>query len=94
MGLYQIVTDFEKSLKNLTTNSMTREQMIEYAKENPGVKISHQLFSDDEFLYTNGFAFYDENGRLFESWKSSDNCATGLRMRNEGSWLNGWFVKE
>lgn len=76
------------------SKSMTREQMIRFARENPDIKIGHPLFSEKEYLYTDGYAFYDENGTLFESWDNSDHCAIGMRMRNDGLWLNGWFVKE
>lgn len=77
------------------TNNMTREEMLQYAMEHPFKKIIHPLFSEDEYLYTEGDKrFYDENGYLFESWNISDNIHNGLRIRNSETWLDGWCVKE
>lgn len=70
---------------------MTREEMIEFIKANPGVKVTHELFSADEYLYTAGIGnVYDENGYLFEDWHSPFH--NGLRMRTGGSWENGWQI--
>lgn len=72
---------------------MTREEMIKYAMEHPFARISHKLFNKDEWLYTDGGTFfYDENGYLFEDWSQANLLHNGLRSRNDGSWLNGWFV--
>lgn len=46
---------------------MYRDTMIKFMEENPGVKIIHGLFGNDEFIYQkNNGCVYDENGYLFE----------------------------
>lgn len=75
---------------------MDRSSMIELIKENPNVKITHWLFSDDEYIYQkdNG-KIYDENGYLFEDWYSEGaGQHNGIRMRKGGSWETGWEIKE
>lgn len=70
---------------------MTRDEMIEFIKENPYVHITHSLFSDDEYIYssTDGIV-YDENRYVFENGDKVD----GIRMRTGGMWETGWSIKE
>lgn len=69
---------------------MLREAIIEFMREYPNVKISHSLFSPDEFLVMRSDGnVYDENGYLFEDWESDHN---GMRMRTGGSWETDWYV--
>lgn len=72
---------------------MTRDEMIAYIKANPYHQISHNLFSDNEYIYSgpNGYV-YDENGYLFETWDESQ--WDGIRRRIDGKWENGWYVKK
>lgn len=76
---------------------MTRSEMIEFIKKNPHINISHPLFTDDEFIYSdaNGIV-YDENGYIFENWDNSvDKWSgnNGIRMRVGDSWENNWYIK-
>lgn len=69
---------------------MSREEIIQFMNDNHNVKISHSLFSSDEFLVMRDDGnVYDENGYLFEDWEGDHN---GLRMRTGGSWKTDWFV--
>lgn len=71
---------------------MDRDTMIKFMEENLGVKITHELFGNDEFIYQkdNG-CVYDENGYLFEDWYSSGlGRHDGIRMRKGGNWEDGW----
>lgn len=71
-----------------------RNIMIEFMKENPNVKFTHPLFSDDEYIYQkeNGNV-YDENGYLFEDWYSEGvGQHNGIRMRIGREWNDGWEV--
>ena len=70
---------------------MTRTEMIAYIKANPYHKISHRLFSDDEYIYS-GYdgCVYDENGNLFEAWCDRWD---GIRERCDGPWEKDWYVK-
>lgn len=73
---------------------MTKDTMIVFMNENPNVKITHDLFSEDEYIYQKEDGkVYDENGYLFEDWYS-DYIHDGLRMRTNKCWENGWRVKE
>lgn len=70
---------------------ISRIDMIAVLTSNPGAKISHRYFSKNEYIYLgNDGNVYDENGYLFEDWKSRQNC--GVRMRNGGNWEHGWYI--
>ena len=77
---------------------MTRLEMIEFIKENPHVHITHPLFADDEYIYSDEEGLvYSEDGRLFENWDSESNRwsgANGIRLRQGGDWETGWHIKE
>lgn len=75
---------------------MDRNMMIKLMEENPGAKITHELFGTGEFIYQkdNGYV-YDENGYLFEDWYSSGfGRHDGIRMRKGGNWEDGWEIAE
>ena len=71
---------------------MTRDEMIEFLNKNPNVKVSHFLFDSDEYIYQKNGYIYDESGYLFEDWFSERS--NGLRMRTEGLWEDGWYIKD
>lgn len=72
---------------------MTRTEMIGFARENPYVKITHYLFSKDEYIYSKGDGcIYEEHGYLFEDFTS--NCNSGIRMRSGDLWEKGWYLYE
>lgn len=77
---------------------MTRDEMIEFMDENPNVHITHDLFSDDEYIYSDiDGLIWDEKGYLFENWDSVTDMWSGnngIRMRTGGIWENGWHIKE
>ena len=54
--------------------TMTREKMIEFIKANPGVKITHELFSADEVLVTS-------STKLLRSVSLIDNIPVGGRNK-------------
>ena len=75
---------------------MTRNEMISFIKNNPFVHISHDLFAEDEFIYSdNGGLIWDENDYLFENWASTDKWfgVNGIRLREGGLWETGWYIK-
>ena len=72
---------------------MTRTEMIGFARENPLVKITHPLFSKDEYIYGKGDGkVYEEHDYLFEDFTSERH--NGLRMRSGGAWETGWSLYE
>ena len=77
---------------------MTRNEMIEFIKENPYVHITHRLFDDSEYIYSaDDGNVYDEHGYLFENWDSVTDMwsgVNGIRMRIGGIWENDWHIKE
>lgn len=76
---------------------MTRTEMIEFIKKYPYVHITHNLFSDDEYIYSDiDGLVWDENGYLFENWDSVADMWSGnngIRMRTGGMWEDGWYIK-
>lgn len=77
---------------------MTRTEMIEFIKANPHVEITHFLFDEDEYIYSdNDGVVWDERGYLFEDWSSPTNSwigIGGIRIRTGGQWEDGWHIKE
>jgi hypothetical protein len=76
---------------------MTRDEMIRFIKTSPFIHISHVLFSEDEYIYSDiGGLVWDESGYLFEGWESTNKYfgTNGIRMRAGGNWENGWYIKE
>lgn len=68
--------------------------MIVFIKENPNVKITHEYFSPDEYIYSkeNG-EVYTEEGYLFEDWYSNEFTGhNGIRMRKGDDWETGWSL--
>lgn len=76
--------------------SMSRFEMILFLHFNQDIKVSHWLFSSDEYiLYKDYKGIVDENGYLFEDWYSTGSgMHNGIRMRDSDNWLTGWYVKE
>lgn len=75
---------------------MTRNEMIEFIKENPYVHISHPLFMEYEYIYSGSDEIiYDEYGYIFEDWYSSNDIRgrNGIRERIGNQWENGWYIK-
>lgn len=72
---------------------MTRTEMIGFIRENPNVKITHTLFSKDEYIYSKEDGkVYEEHNYLFEDFVSERS--NGLRMRSGGLWEHGWSLYE
>lgn len=75
---------------------MDRAEMIVFIKKTPFARVTHPLFSDDEYIYC-GFDrnVYDENGYLFEDWYSDGpGRHAGIRERVGGRWESDWTVKK
>lgn len=66
--------------------TMTRAEMICFAKENPFVKITHKFFSKGEYIYAN------RNGNIFEEHDYPFD--EGIRMRSGGVWKGNWYLYE
>lgn len=94
-NIKNLMTDLCRSLECISDNTenLTREEAIAILRTNPYAKISHELFSKNEFLTGNGCGnVFDENGYLFEDWVSSH--ANGMRMRTDYLFKNGWYIKK
>ena len=76
---------------------MTRDEMINTLKQYPHLPITHYLFADDEYIFSNMYGIvYDESGRIFENWDSVTDVwsgINGLRLRTGGMWEDGWRIK-
>lgn len=73
---------------------MTRNEMVEFIKNNPHVKITHTYFSSEEYIYSDSSGkVYTEEGYLFEDWHSNEYLGhNGIRMRKGEGWENGWSL--
>lgn len=72
---------------------MTRADIISYMRKNPGIKVTHALFTEYEYLYMkDDECVYDESDYLFENWNPLDQAHCGMRMRTGEQWENGWSV--
>ena len=73
-------------------NEMTIYQMIDFIKSNPRVKVTHESFTDSEYIYADKSGnVWDECGYLFEDWKT--DASSGLRLRiGDSGFENGWTL--
>lgn len=69
-------------------SELTRTEMIELLKSNPYLAFKHELFDEEEYIYSDGVCVRDENNYVFEDWHSNDR--NGIRMRIGGNWETGW----
>lgn len=69
---------------------MTRSEVIRLMEKCPYCKVTHRLFSPNEYLYAkeNGDV-YTEEGYLFEDWGKT-HSHDGMRMRVGDEWMDGW----
>lgn len=73
------------------TSGLTIQEALEIFRTKPGVKVSHRLFSDNEYLYADESGYvYDEKGNLVEDWVSKEH--NKLRKNDYGVWEDGWHV--
>lgn len=70
-------------------NNMTYSEMIDYLENNPGRKVTHRLFDPGEYIWSNGFVVYTEEGYMFDDLHYINN---GLKIRKDGLWSDGWSV--
>ena len=69
---------------------MTRSEMIDTLKNYPHLPITHYLFDDNEYIFSNiDGIVYDESGYIFENWSG----VNGIRLRSGGMWEDGWSIK-
>ena len=66
----------------------SRDIAISYLTES-NKKITHILFSSDEYIYNKNGKIYDEAGYVFEDW-ITDGYHNGIRIRTEQCWDTGW----
>lgn len=79
-------------------NTMTRNEMIAFIKENHYIHITHPLFANDEYIYSDANGIIrDECGYVFENWDSTTNMwsgINGIRLRTGGRWETDWYIKK
>lgn len=89
---------WEQQKSQVESGTMTRSEMIDFIKKNPYICITHDLFDEDEYIYSgNDGLVWDEHGCLFEDWDLVLNkwsSRNGIRMRDGKEWQNGWSIKE
>ena len=68
---------------------MTRDQAIKLMMENPEAKVTHRLFSSDEYLYMIDGICYDEMGYIFDDGTIHHD---GLQMRKGDAWETDWDI--
>jgi len=63
---------------------MTKQEAIEAMQQ--GKKVTHYLFTDEEFIYMKNGEIHDENGYNLQSefWM----------WRHSKEWLTGWSIYE
>ena len=70
---------------------MTRSEMIIYIVNHPYEKVSHPLFKDGKYLYSNNAGLvFDETDHIFEDWFTKSN--KGLRLQTNDTWNDGWYI--
>ena len=70
---------------------MNRIEMIDFIKKNPYVKITHELFGYDEYIFSKPDGnVYTKEGYLFEDWTAPYH--DGIRNRNDAAWQDNWSL--
>lgn len=72
---------------NSLEGEFSRDIAVKILQNLKGVKITHDLFGSDEYLYKDGVVL-DESGRVFEDWTTDRH--NGIRMRKGGIWEGHW----
>ena len=57
-----------------------------------GHRVTHYLFSDDEYIYMKDGHIHDENNYLLECKDSKGNKIDFWTDRQDDSWNDGWIV--
>lgn len=72
-------------------NKMTRSEAMAAIQADPNVKVTHDYFSPEEYLYMKDGKIYTEEGYLFEDFDplSANN---GMRLRDGENWATGWSI--
>ena len=72
-------------------NKMTRSEAIAHMQLNPNIKVTHDHFSPEEYLYMKDGKIYTEEGYLFEDFEPRSNN-NGMRIRDGENWATGWSI--
>ena len=67
---------------------MTKNEAIDFMRDNEGVKITHYHFAPEEYIYMKNGVIYTEENYIFEDFYSTSH--NGMRMRSGYCWQNGW----
>lgn len=92
-----IMTMLDKGIYTfIDPNNMSRAEMILFLNFNPDIKIAHWSFDADEYIVYDDCrrVVRDNNKQLFENWDLEDDVHNGIRIRDDGDWQSGWYVKE
>jgi hypothetical protein len=78
--------------KTGVSDNMSKLAIIVYMYEHPFEKITHKLFTTDEYLYydINEDCIKDENQNVFETWVKEPCSYNGIMVRTEKHWEYGW----
>lgn len=72
------------------TDIMSKKQMIDFIRANPNIKVTHILFTANEYIYYSNGKVFDENGYIFDDFQT--DLYDGLRTRCGGVWESGWSI--
>ena len=92
VNTFENISDFEDDTNY--TIFMSRDEMIDFIKSNPNIKITHDSFTSEEYIYSDESGkVYTEDGKLFEDWNSNEyQWHNGIRARAGESWESGWSL--
>lgn len=71
---------------------MTKQEMIEFIKDNSFARVTHKAFESGSYIYQSGNGYvYTNMGHLFEDWGMTD-IYDGIRSLVGEPWEDGWSV--
>lgn len=75
-------------------DNMSKLNILVYMYEHPNVRISHDLFDDNEYIYYDKECdcIKDEYNNIFESWEEGRNIYNGFYARTGSRWDYGWHL--
>ena len=80
---------------NMAVNdNMSKLNILVYMYEHPSVRVSHDLFDTNEYIYYDKECdcIKDEYGNIFESWEEGRNIYNGFYVRTGSRWEYGWHL--
>lgn len=70
---------------------ITRSEAVALMQSDSNIKVTHDYFSPEEYLYMKNGKIYTEEDYLFEDFEPLSHN-NGMRLRDGENWATGWSI--